>query len=38
MHVAVDKGAEEGKDFVFYIDHLLEEGYIPQVDVVLLTL
>lgn len=28
MHVAVDKGAEEGESFQSYIDHLQTEGYI----------
>ena len=28
MHVAVDKGAEEGKTFASYIDHLAGQGYI----------
>ncbi|MGC1214380.1 MAG: DUF4145 domain-containing protein [Micromonospora sp.] len=28
MHIAVDKGAEEGKSFVQYLDHLLTTGYI----------
>ncbi len=28
MHVAVDKGAAEGKSFAFYLDYLGEQGYI----------
>ena len=28
MHVAVDKGAEEGKGFESYIDHLQAKGYV----------
>ncbi|MFZ5655120.1 MAG: DUF4145 domain-containing protein [Pseudomonadota bacterium] len=28
MHVAVDKGAEEGKTFAFYIDYLQQQGYV----------
>jgi hypothetical protein len=28
MHVAVDKGADEGKTFASYIDHLAAEGYV----------
>jgi hypothetical protein len=28
MHVGVEKGAEEGKTFAFYIDHLESQGYI----------
>lgn len=28
MHVAVEKGAEEGKTFAHYVDHLQTEGYI----------
>lgn len=28
MHVAVDKGADEGKSFVSYIDFLASEGYV----------
>jgi len=30
MHVAVEKGAEEGKSFIDYVDFLAEKGYIPQ--------
>ncbi len=30
MHIAVDKGADEGKNFRFYVDYLDEEGYIPR--------
>jgi len=28
MHIAVDKGAEEGKSFEFYLDYLEEQKYI----------
>ncbi|WP_442930605.1 DUF4145 domain-containing protein [Micromonospora sp. NBC_00421] len=28
MHIAVDKGAQEGKTFVEYLDHLTTTGYI----------
>jgi hypothetical protein len=28
MHVAVDKGASEGKSFAFYLDYLQQQGYI----------
>ncbi|MEU5525412.1 DUF4145 domain-containing protein [Micromonospora chersina] len=28
MHIAVDKGAEEGKTFIQYLDHLTTTGYI----------
>jgi hypothetical protein len=28
MHVAVDKGAKEGKTFASYIDHLVAEGFV----------
>jgi len=28
MNVSVQKGADEGEDFVFYIDHLEKSGYI----------
>jgi hypothetical protein len=28
MHVAVDKGAEQGATFASYIDHLIDEGYV----------
>jgi hypothetical protein len=31
MHVAVDKGAEEGKSFVSYLDYLESQGYVPAV-------
>lgn len=39
MHVAVDKGAEAGKSFAFYIQHLSDNGYVtppmnPWVDVI----
>lgn len=29
MHVAVAKGAEEGKDFVYYVEYLAMKNYIP---------
>ncbi len=29
MHVAVEKGAEEGKKFIDYVDYLAEKNYIP---------
>lgn len=29
MHIAVTKGAEEGKNFVHYVEHLASEGYVP---------
>jgi hypothetical protein len=29
MHVAVEKGATEGKKFVVYVDHLSSGGYVP---------
>ncbi len=29
MHVAVQKGAEEGNKFIEYVDYLLENNYIP---------
>jgi len=28
MHIAVDKGADEGKPFAFYLDFLEEKGYV----------
>lgn len=28
MHVAVDKGANEGETFASYIDHLQQQGYV----------
>ena len=28
MHIGVDKGAEEGKTFEFYIDYLESQGYV----------
>lgn len=28
-HVAVDKGAKEGKKFIEYVDHLATAGYVP---------
>lgn len=30
MHVAVNKGAEPGKNFTDYVTHLAEKNYIPQ--------
>ena len=29
MHIAVLQGAEEGKSFVFYVNHLSEKGFLP---------
>ncbi len=29
MNVAVEKGAEEGKTFAHYVEHLANEGFIP---------
>ncbi|HHJ3168788.1 TPA: DUF4145 domain-containing protein [Vibrio parahaemolyticus] len=29
MNIGVQQGAEEGKAFIFYIDYLAEQGYIP---------
>ena len=29
MHIAVSQGAEEGKSFVFYVDHLSDKGFLP---------
>lgn len=29
MHIAVDKGAEEGKSFVSYVGYLQENGWLP---------
>jgi hypothetical protein len=29
MHIAVDKKAEEGKPFAYYVDYLAEKGYVP---------
>lgn len=39
MHVAVDKGADEGKSFVAYLDYLANSGYVtppmrPWVDLI----
>lgn len=28
MHIGVEKGAQEGKSFVFYLDHLEKAGYV----------
>ena len=30
MHVAVEKGADEGKSFAYYITYLEKEGYIAK--------
>ncbi len=29
MHIAVEKGAEENKSFKFYVDFLVENGFVP---------
>lgn len=29
MHIAVDKGADPGKNFVEYVEHLSDAGYVP---------
>jgi len=29
MHIAVQKGAEEGKPFTAYVEHLAAKGYVP---------
>ena len=29
MHIAVDKGADEGKPFLHYVEHLDSKGYLP---------
>lgn len=29
MHVAVDKGADQGKNFLSYVNYLGDEGYVP---------
>ncbi len=29
MHIAVDKGADEGKRFIEYVEYLSNAGYIP---------
>ena len=29
MHIAVDKGAEEGKRFIEYVEYLSDSGYVP---------
>ncbi len=29
MHIAVEKGAAQGKSFLEYVEHLSEKGYIP---------
>jgi hypothetical protein len=29
MHIAVEKGADEGKSFQFYVEHLANVGYVP---------
>ncbi len=28
MHIAADKGAKAGKSFEFYVNHLVDEGFI----------
>ena len=32
MNIAVDKGAEEGKSFVHYVEYLTSKGYVPPDD------
>jgi hypothetical protein len=29
MHIAVDKGASEGKPFIEYVEYLSNKGYVP---------
>lgn len=29
MNIAVNKGAEEGKKFIEYVEYLSEKGYVP---------
>jgi hypothetical protein len=29
MHIAVEKGAEEGKPFLSYVEYLASKGYVP---------
>ena len=29
MHVAVEQNAEENKSFVYYVNYLVDEGYVP---------
>ena len=29
MHIAVDKGADEGKHFIEYVEYLSDAGYVP---------
>jgi hypothetical protein len=29
MHIAIDKGAEPGRKFIEYVNHLVEAGYVP---------
>lgn len=29
MHVAVDKGAQQGQNFLQYVEHLANNGYVP---------
>jgi hypothetical protein len=29
MHIGVEKGAEENKPFLYYVDHLANQGYVP---------
>lgn len=31
MHISVEKGAEDGKTFEFYIDYLVQRGYVTPV-------
>lgn len=30
MHISVSKGAEEGKNFVYYVDYLYDNNHIPE--------
>ena len=29
MHIGVEQGAEEGKNFIFYVNFLADKGYVP---------
>jgi hypothetical protein len=29
MHIAVEQGADEGKDFTYYVDFLVDGGFVP---------
>jgi hypothetical protein len=29
MHIGVQQGAEEGKNFLFYVKYLSDQGYVP---------